>query len=116
MSDKILCQKCGAEIDVSAALSEQREHLKQEIQADTLRRNEQLDQKDRLLRQRELKVEQEVTARLATERQQLVEASLQKARGDVGLELQDLRGQLNENREKLQKAQKAELEIRREKQ
>jgi len=117
MSDRITCPKCGLGIEVSAALSEQvREHVQKEIEADAHRRNEKLDQKERILRQRELTVEEEITNRLAAERQLLAESAMQKARGDVGLELQDLRGQLKENREKLQQAQKAELEIRHDKQ
>jgi hypothetical protein len=117
MNEKIICPECSAEIEVSAAFSSQvRERLQKEFEAEGHRRNEQLEQKERSLRQRELTVEQEVINRLATERQLLIDAATQKASADVGLELQDLRGQLNENREKLQQAQKAELDIRRDRQ
>jgi hypothetical protein len=115
MSDQITCPKCGAEFEVSAALSQHlREQLEQELHAEAHQRSEQLDHKERILRQRELAVETEVTSRLAAERNQLAEAALQKARGDVGLELQDLRSQLKENRDKLQESQQAELDLRRE--
>jgi hypothetical protein len=100
--DTLLCPRCGQEIEVSTALADQ---LRKEFEADARRKEAELAQRERLL---ELAVEK----RVAAEQSRLLDDARAKAEQALAVELADLRSQLSESSEKLQEAQRAELQLR----
>jgi hypothetical protein len=122
MAETIVCTNCGNQIEVSAALSAQlREHLRKEYEAEARRKESELANREKALRQEaqkvselQLSLEQAVLDRLAQERDRLRQEEASKARESMGLELADLNAQLTETKTKLGHAQQAELQLRKE--
>ena len=90
----IICPHCKKEIPLSEALShEAREKMRLELQKE-------LTDKERSLQQKEKELDDKV------------KALEEKARESVAVEMEDLKQQVKEKSEELQKAQKTELELR----
>lgn len=121
-SNNIICPNCQFEIEVTEVLSAQlRGELRKEFEAEQRKKESQLAEREAALqrslaelKQAQAAVDDEVAVRLEKEKQRLAADALAKARESVSVELQDAQAQLNETKEKLQAAQKAELELRKE--
>ncbi len=122
MSDTLACPNCGFEIEVSAALTAQvRDHMRKEMdaqmqhsQAELLKREEGLRQREMELNAASQSLDQEVLARLDQERTRLLQDAKSEALESVALEMHYLREQLTGAKDKLEQAQRAELQVRKE--
>ena len=120
MSDTILCPKCGAEIEITEALSTQvGEKLRQEYEAKQREKDKGFAEREATLKgleeslgRQQKALDQEVAKRLATERDKVRIEEAAKAKENIAVELQDKDAQLKEVRDKLQAAQKSELDLR----
>src|SRR5207245_2505770 len=83
-------------------------------ESDLARREEQLRDKQQNLEASRQALEQEILTRVAQQREALLEDAKKQARASLALEMQDLNAQLSESKTKLEAAQAAELEIRKE--
>ena len=109
MQDTIQCPNCGHEIAVSETLTAQiHQHLRQEFDAESRRKDNDIANRADELRQREQNLEasrqameQEITARLAQEESQLIQRAQVKAKESLALEFGDLQSQLAEAQQKL---------------
>jgi hypothetical protein len=121
MTDTIVCPSCGCEIAVSETLAAQiRQHLRLEFDQEARRKAHEIEGRLEGIREQEQEleasrksIEQQVSARIAQEQVRLIEAARVKAEQSVALEIGDLQGQLGEARDKIIEAQKAELQLRR---
>jgi hypothetical protein len=93
--ETLLCPKCGTHIEVATALAAQ---LRKDIEGD--------------IAKREANLEHEVARRLSTEKTQLQQHADAKAKETLAVEFGDLQTQLAETKTKLGEAQKAELQLR----
>lgn len=124
MPDTIVCSKCGATIEVTAALSAQvRQQVRAELESEARRRELVLAEREAELRRREetvqvnrLRLEEEVQRRVEAEQERIRKEVETKAHESVALELETLRGELSGVRLKLRQAQQEELELRRQRQ
>jgi len=124
MSETIHCPNCDFEIEMSTALvTQMRERVQSEFDADFRQRECLLAQKNHGLQERERaldasirSLDEELSRRLALQRDELLQEAQTKAREALDQEVQDLLRQLSESRKKLGEAQKAELQLRRERQ
>ncbi len=122
MADTITCPNCKFQIEVSAALSAQiRDDLRSELEATTRQEKEGLAKFEVEVRQREYALEEswralelEISKRLSQEQERLQQEAKTKAQELFAVDLQDLRGQLSEAKEKLGQAQQTELQLRKE--
>ena len=122
MADTLRCPNCSFEIEVSTVLAAQvRESLQKELEtqarykeSDLARREEQLRDKQQNLEASRQALEQEVLTRVAQQREALLEDAKKQARASLAVEMQDLNAQLSESKTKLEAAQAAELELRKE--
>lgn len=123
LEDNIKCPSCGEDIPVSQTLvhqltEEARNQVKAEIAAD---KKVLVDrEKELAAREKDLTGAKEDLSKLVEEKVKEGSAAIQtkaleKAKLEVALELKDLREEADEREKKLQEAQKAEFEIRREK-
>lgn len=123
MHDNIICPHCKASIPISEAISAQlTKDLRREFEQQQARHEEALAKREATLRDQqaavksaEAKLDEQVEARLADQRDALVAKALKKAKGDVALELEDQAEQLAEARAKVNMAERAELELRKQK-
>ncbi len=98
MSNTITCPKCAYEIELTEALSAQlRQHLQQEFEADAQRKEQAFAEREQLLRDRERSLDEQVTQRIAQERQLIEADATTKAQQTVAVEVQDLKEQLQES-------------------
>ena len=119
----ITCPKCGAEFPLTEAVGQRvREQLAAEFAQQRQQQNAALADRERKLEAqatqltaREQTLAQTVTRHLEAERQKLTATAARQAQEAVSLELADLRSQVAQQGSKLQDAQAAELELRRQK-
>lgn len=122
MSETVICPNCKFEIEVTEVLSAQlRSQLQKEFEAEIRRKESALaDREKEIARAREEVVaaqediDRRVAEQLATERKQLADDALAKAREQVTLELREKDEQLSDATSKLKAAQDAELALRKE--
>lgn len=119
MSDTITCPKCQAEIPLSDAMthalregfqkefSEKRQALEQAVAVQRAEIERQRAANDSARRDLQKEIEQ----RLAAEREKLKGTLQKEAAESVGVELRDLRSELEEKRKALGEAQKLELAL-----
>lgn len=118
----ITCPQCGYEIPLTEAISRRvREELEREFQARMAAQRKELEGREKELLSREAslqeaarRVEEEVTKRLAQERENLEKTVREKAREELQLELKSLEEELKEKGEKLKEMREAELQLRKE--
>lgn len=119
-SDNIACPECGTEIEITAALSTQLgEKLRKEFEAKQRDREREFADREAALNAQQEAVgkekeslDQEIAARLASEREKLRAEEAAKAKEQVTVELQDKDTELASAREQLKLAQQSELDLR----
>lgn len=120
MSNSITCPNCQTNIEISEALSSQLkadlrrqfEQEKKEHADDVAKRDAALALREKALAASQALLEQQVEARLASERDELLKKAMAKAKEDVAIELTDQAEELANTKTKLQAAQAAELDLR----
>lgn len=111
----ILCPHCKKEIPLTEAISHQiREELQKEFAAEGRKREQEIALKEQALMKREKAIEEEYAQKMRLERARLEKELRQRAEEKIALELKDLQSQVAEKELKLKEAQKAELELRKE--
>lgn len=121
--DSIRCPDCGAVIPITETLHHQlAEQAKAELRQQIAHERKVLTEKEGQLKRREVSlvsaeqdIEKRVQKRIETEKVKVQEAALGKARGEIAVELADLRADAAEKTKKLKEAQDAELKLRKEK-
>jgi hypothetical protein len=119
-SNSIACPKCGTSISITEALSADiRAHYKKEFQQIIFKRNQEIKslqsaiEKDKeLLNQERKNLEEMVVKRVQVEKTALEQKIRQDLLNQNQLEMQDLRNQLIEKNQCIEKAQAYELELR----
>lgn len=122
MADSIICPNCELQIEITEVLSSQlRAQLRKEFDADIRKKEAALATREQEIahaREEIAKATEDIDLRvaeqLATERKQLSDEALAKAREQVTLELHDKDQQLIDANAKLRAAQQAELAARKE--
>lgn len=120
MADVITCPECGTEIEITEALSSQLgEKLRKEYEAKAREREKQFADREAKLKESEESIgkqreglEEELAARLKTEREKLREEEAKRAKEQLAVELRDKDSELTAVREKLEAAQQSELDLR----
>jgi len=102
----IKCPKCGAQIELTKALSEDIEASIKKQYADEIKKVK--EEAEKKLREREIEFE----STLSAERKKIEDKAKKDAAESLKLELTDLQEQLKEKKEKLEDAQKLELDLR----
>src|SRR4029078_11638142 len=111
--DSIECPNCGHVIPVSEVLSHQiAERARAESSAEIAKLNSSLARKEQDIREREIKLDEAVKARLPAPPAGIEKEAREKARGSVSTEIADLKNRLDEVAQQRDVAQKAELEAR----
>ncbi len=121
MPDTIICPKCHAEIPLSEAMThalrEGFEHefagKKSELERAIAQEREKIERERAANDEARRGLEAEIANRLAGERERVKAAAREEAAGAARLELQDVRGQLEEKTKSLEAAQQQELALRR---
>jgi len=109
----IMCPYCKREIPLTEAISHEiKEELRKEFEALLRKREQELLQKEQTFLQKERVIKEEFAQRMKLETVRLEKEAKQKAEEAIGFQLKDLQAQLTEKGNKLQKAQEAELEVR----
>lgn len=116
----ILCPQCGAEVPLSEAVSHPiREQLEREFetkrrqnQAALTEREQKLRESQAALEQRQRDLQMEIDQRLAAQKQSALAEAAQQAQEMVALEMKDLQARVAEQKQQLDAAQKAELDLR----
>jgi hypothetical protein len=122
-SDRITCPECGAVIPITETLHHQlAEEAKAALRRQVADERKALAEKERQLKTREdslveaeQDIEKRLQKRLEAEKTKLRNAALAKARGELSVELADLRAGAVENAKQLKAAQDAELKLRKDK-
>lgn len=123
ISDDIKCPSCGAVIPITETLNQQlKEKARAELQQEWLQkqnalvaRETALETKEAEIRKAETSIDKQVAELLAIEKAKLSQDALKKARGEVSLEVEELRAGESEAKRLLQEAQKNEIQLRKEK-
>ncbi len=121
MSEQVvICQNCGHEIKLTEAISAPIvDRLRKQFEADARKKSEELAKREQALSGKAAELEDakatidaQVAERLKTERQRVAREESEKASAAIAIELNDLREQLDEKANKLEDAQRNELELR----
>jgi hypothetical protein len=120
MPEIIICPSCRAEIEVSEALSAPlRDQLRKQFDSEQRKREKEYADRDSQLQQREddlqakeTNLDLEIKARLVAAKERMQYDAEQKAREEMAVELHDKQAELEGIRDKLKKAQDAELDLR----
>jgi hypothetical protein len=122
MTDTLLCPNCGLEIEVSTVLASQvRQHLRREFEAEARKkerelalRQQEMEQREKSLAESRETLDREIQQRLVQERSELLMLAEAQVRESVASEMAELKEQLAGSQSKLQDAQAAEVELRKE--
>ena len=122
-ADNVVCPSCGKQIPITETLRHQiTEEARAELQQELTKEQQALRSKQKELEAKEAKlldsekaIEDRVTKQLATEKAKLSRDALETARSEVSLHVNDLLADVAEKNDKLQEAQKKELQLRKEK-
>ena len=123
LSGSVKCPKCGELIPITETLHNQlteqaRAEMKRELageQKNLLSREKELQARESRLKNAEQEIEDRVAKRLATQKAKLSKEALDKARGEVSLEVEGLQLEVAEKDRRLQEVQNKELGFRKEK-
>ena len=118
--DRIECPKCGAQIPLTQTLNEQlAEQIRKELEKKFATEKKRFDAASSDLAEREAALAKDrksldgkVQDLLKAERAKLMEEATKKAREDLGVEMRDVRSELEEKSRKLREAQDTELDLR----
>ena len=122
MAESIVCPSCGEAIAVTEVLSAQlRTQIRREFESELRTRESDFTKREGAIKSQaealaaeRSAIDEEIASRLKAEQQKLAAAALAKAREEISLELKDSQSQLAESRGKLEQAQQAELQLRKE--
>lgn len=120
MADTIICPQCKAEIPLSDAVSHAlREGIEKEfaekrraLEGQVAKQRDDLERQKSAMEQAKRELEAQVQQRLSTEREKLKATLKQEVTEAAGVELKDLKVQLEEKKRSLDAAQKMELDLR----
>jgi hypothetical protein len=120
MDPTITCPKCGAEVPLSEAVSHRiREQLAREFEIKRREQDEALTTREGKLRESEAALEkqqralqQEIERRLAAHKKDLLAEAARQAQNKLALEMKDLQSRLAEQKQQLDTARAAELNLR----
>ena len=122
MSEQTInCPKCGAEIELSEALTNKiRQGLRTELQSEAQKQQEAILQREASLKAKETQLEEDkarldqaVHDRVEAERRRLAAEAVAKAEADYRVKSEGLEKELAEKSAKLGEAQRLEIELRR---
>lgn len=120
----IKCPECGAEFELSQAVShdievevskkyqKQLKELEEKSRKETEDKEKELSQKLQEEKARFNKKEKELSEQIESARKEAEDKAKKKAEESIKLELEDLKSQIQEKDEKLQEGQRQELELR----
>ncbi len=123
MSDQsIRCTECGAEMELTEALTSQiREGLLAEVDEKSRKQNQEMAKKEKSLKKQLKEIENQkeslddtVEERIQAEREKLAETAKKKAEKAFKVKTESLEEELREQAEKLSKSQKMEVNLRKE--
>jgi hypothetical protein len=122
MAESIVCPSCGEAIEVTEVLSAQlRTQIRREFESELRSRESDFTKREGAIKSQtealaaeRSAIDEEIAQRLKAEQQKLAAAALAKAREEISLELKDVQSQLTESRGRLEQAQQAELQLRKE--
>ncbi len=122
MAESIVCPSCGEAIEVTEVLSAQlRTQIRREFESELRSRESDFTKREGAIKSQtealaaeRSAIDEEIAQRLKAEQQKLAAAALAKAREEISLELKDVQSQLTESRGRLEQAQQAELQMRKE--
>jgi hypothetical protein len=120
MSEKIKCPGCGYEFEISEVLTSQiKLRLKNELENEyknkelSIKRQQlEIKEKEDLLEQEKKKIKEQIKENLQKEMTKLKSKAEKEAEEKLGIEIKDLKNQLNEKEKKISNANNAELEFR----
>lgn len=114
MSDQtITCQKCGAEIPLTEAITQKiKGELKSELEKGVKKREQELDQKEQTLAESQKGVDTEVAKRLESEKQKLWKVAQEKAEEKISTKMLDLKKENEEKEKQLGEMREEELKLR----
>ena len=120
MSNNIKCPKCGADIELTEALTGQIEQaMKAKYEAEAEQKDKDYEAKVQALKEQEKElaakgaaIEEQVAEQLKAERKKIVDEERQKAVAEQAEQTKLLEEEVKEQTAKLQNAQKLELELR----
>lgn len=121
MADTITCPQCQADIPLSDAVShalrgaieKEFAEKRRALEGQVLKQREELEKQRAAMELARRELETQVQQKLGAEREKLKAALRQEFTESAGLELKDLRAQLDEKKRSLEEAQKLELTLRR---
>jgi hypothetical protein len=114
--DKIKCPNCGALIPVSEAIYHQiADRTREELKIESLRQQKVFAARDKNLKEKEEALEATIEERLKTAQAEIEKKADIKVRGELSLEIEDLKRQAAEKDAKVNALQKSELEVRKQK-
>jgi hypothetical protein len=114
--DNIKCPNCGQQIPVSDAIYHQiADQTREQFKTESLEQQKKLATKERDLANKEKAIDQTIKEQLASARSGLIKEAEATARQSVGVEIEDLKRKAAEKDQQLELAQKAELELRKQK-
>jgi len=124
MNNILTCPKCGAEIQLTEALTGQIEQsIRAKYEAETAKKTQELDKEKQALKkqQEELEkqkqsVEEQVAEQVKAERKKIAEQEKAKVLAEQSEQTKGLEQELEEKRKQLTEANKKELELRRQQQ
>lgn len=109
----IVCPYCRREIPLTEAISYQiREKVLKEVEVESRKREEELARREEALQQREKELKEEVLKRLNVEKAKIEAEAKRQAEERISVEIRDLEERLKEKEQRLEQAQKTELELR----
>jgi hypothetical protein len=123
MEQIITCPHCKKEIPLDEALSQSiKEKAKKEFESEfhereieLIKQQRNFEEKEKQLSEEKLKIDTEVARKLQEEKIKLEKIARKEAENKISIELQDLKNQIKEKEENLQKLEKTELILRKEK-
>jgi hypothetical protein len=114
--DSIECPSCGETIPISETIYHQvAEKAERELKAKSQQQERALAAKEKQLQAKEAAFDQRVRDQVQAATAELKTKAEKEARQSVSVELEDLRRQAAERDEKLRAAERAELELRKQK-
>jgi hypothetical protein len=114
--DTIKCPNCGQQIPVSEAIYHQiADQTRAQFKSESLEQQKKLAAKERELADKEKTIDQTVKQQVEGARTKLLKEAEATARQSVGVEIEDLKRRAAEKDQQLELAQKAELELRKQK-
>ena len=116
MEDQIICPQCSANIPLTKSLTDPIvRKYKQEIDREASKKSRALEALEKSLKEKEWSIDSQVEEKLKLEKIKIWKTAEEKAKENVGIEVQDLKNQTGEMALKLKTAQEQELKFLKEK-